>query len=139
MIMALKPESLVRSILSEQLNIQFAKSCSQLGGWGRTDGEAQLGGGKLLLLEVESSQKHPSTNVLKVWPFLEANEDLSVLLVHAFFPDSPGLDSSRGELAAWLAQKLHDTLGTRFIYRRIIVSRDGQPLQGFAELMTAVR
>ncbi|TVT68993.1 MAG: hypothetical protein FHP92_19830 [Denitromonas halophila] len=64
--------------------------------------------------------------------------DVSILLVHAFFPDSPGLAGSRGELAFWLAQKLEATLSNRFSYRRIIVSRDGQQLEGFSELRTAI-
>ncbi len=132
------PESLVCEVLTEHLKIQFTEDRSHFEKWGRTDGEATLGDQTLLLLEVESMQKHPSTNVLKVWPFLEENENKSVLLVHAFFEDSPGRTSSRGELANWLALRMQDILGSRFIYRRIILSRDGKPLEGFSELQAEV-
>ena len=82
-VVARNPESLVREVLAQHLAIQFTEARSHLGSWGRTDGEATLGDHARLFLEVESMQKHPSTNVLKVWPFLEENKSLSVLLVHA--------------------------------------------------------
>ena len=137
--MARKPETLVREVLTERLNIRFVERRLHLGQWGRTDGECVLGDGTRLILEVESSQKHPSTNVLKLWPYLEENQSLSVLLVQAFFPDSPGLESSRGNVACWLADKLQTILGARFSYRRVILSRDGEPQEGFNELEAAVQ
>lgn len=137
--MAKTMEVLVREALAERLNINFVKSRLHFGKWGRTDGESELGDGTRLILEVESSQKHPSTNVLKVWPYLEENKNLSVILVHAFFPDSESLHSSRGNLAVWLAGRLEEILRRRFTYRRIIVSRDGEPQEGFSELQDVVQ
>jgi hypothetical protein len=125
-------------VLSQRLDIQFTDTRSHLGPWGHTDGEAKLGDHTRLLLEVENKQKHPSTNVLKVWPFLEENKGLSVLLVHAFFPDSPGLNSSRGQLASWLAQRLQELLGSRFVYCKIVIGRDSEPGEGFSELQAAI-
>ena len=137
-IVARNPESLVRKVLAERLEIQFTADHAKLGDWGLSDGEAKLSDQTLLLLEVESTQKHPSTNVLKVWPFLEENKSKSVLLVHAFFEDSPGRTNSRGELANWLAHRMQDILGSRFVYRRIILSRDGEQIKGFSELQAEV-
>lgn len=136
--MAREPETLVQNLLSEQLHVRFASSSTLPAKWGRTDGEVQLSDSTILLLEVESTQKHPSTNVLKIWPLLETNNEVSILLVHAFFPDSPGLAGSRGELASWLAKKIETTIGNRFSYHRIVVSREGQPLHGFSELQAAI-
>jgi hypothetical protein len=138
LVVARKPESLVREVLERRFEIRFTDVSFNLGDWGRTDGKATLSDHTYLLLEVESMQKHPSTNVLKIWPFLEENKGLSVLLVHAFFPDSPGRENSRGKLASWLVPRMHEILGYRFEYCRIVIDRDGKPREGFRELQEAL-
>ena len=57
----------------------------KLGGWGLADGCVVLADGRLVGLEVEWGQKHPDTNVLKLWPYLKDDSALRVLLVQVFF------------------------------------------------------
>jgi hypothetical protein len=136
--MATAPEALVRNLLFDQLNVSCEKSRLSLGQWGYADGWALLKPGLYLLVEVEAQQKHPTTNVLKLWPFLEEHEELAVVLGHFFFPDSPGLSSSRGKLAQWLATRLESLFPGRFLYRRVVISQEGKPLKGFDDLATVV-
>jgi len=83
-----------------------------------------------LLLEVEGKQHHPNTNVLKLWPFLEAHQNLSVILVHAFEKNGRNRLSSRGKLAEWLAKKMRKTLRSRFRYFRIVVDPSSGQIEG---------
>jgi hypothetical protein len=64
---------------------------------------------------LERGQKHPQTNVLKYWPWLEDDTTRQVLLIQLF-----GSNTSRRALTAWTAQKMAETLGDRFTY----VARD---------------
>ena len=77
----------------------------RLGDWGEADGYAQVGPSAFIVLEVEGRQKHPCTNVLKLWPWLEEHPQARVLLLQAYLPSSPGLTSNRGHLAEWAGKK----------------------------------
>jgi hypothetical protein len=132
--MARGPEFLAREVLKQRLGVEFSDKRRGLGEWGQVDGTAVLPCARTLVLEVETKQKHPSTNVLKLWPVLEADAHFSVLFVHAFFIDSPGRMSSRGKLAAWVAGKMEKTLEPRFLYRRIVLTSSGEITEGFSEL-----
>lgn len=128
-------EASVAKLIAHQTGIEFTGRKFDLGGWGQVDDYASLKTDHYLFLEVETGQKHPCTNVLKVWPYLEANQQVTVLLVQVFFPDSPGCNSSRGKLGCWLGQRLEMLLGNRFRYRRLIVAPDSiQILEGAEEL-----
>ena len=122
--MAKSDEILVTKILSHEFGLTFRDRKFDLGGWGQVDNYVKLRPNRYLFLEVETSQKHPNTNVLKVWPYLEDHPDDSVILAQAFFPDSPGYNSSRGRLGYWLGEKLESLFPGRFKYHRLIVSRD---------------
>lgn len=89
-----------------------------------------------LILEIEASgQKHPNTNVLKVWPYLTENPETSVILVHAFLSSNPQLSGSRGRLCTWLAREMEVQLGRRFRYVRVVISADDfSVLEGGNEL-----
>ena len=124
----------VSESLSRELGLVFSNRKFKLEGWGEADNFSYLSSTRLLLLEVETSQKHPNTNVLKLWPYLEDHEDQSVILVQTFFHDSPGLKSNRGELASWLASKMSEILGGRFFYFRLVVNRDYSEKEGLQDL-----
>lgn len=89
--------------------------------WGKSECFARLGQHSYLVLEVETSQKHPTTNVAKLWPFLDENPATHIFLIHAYFQGSVGRESSRGRIAAWLGRKMEEILEERFRYFRIVV------------------
>ena len=66
-----------------------------------------------LLLEYENRQNHPSTNVAKLWPWLEENTQRVVILVQVYQSEK---SSSRKELAEWLGRKMELDLPKRFAY-----------------------
>jgi hypothetical protein len=134
LIVAKAPEKIVRALLAERLNLRFEDKRQPVDQWGHADGLAILPNGVSLVLEVEAKQKHPTTNVLKYWPYLENHEDRRIVLGHCFFPDSPGLASSRGKLALWLGERLEQIFEGRFFYQRLVVSTAGEPDEGFSEL-----
>jgi hypothetical protein len=138
--MAKCDEISVALLIARELRVSFSGRKFSLGGWGEIDDYVDLGRDRFLFLEVETGQKHPNTNVLKVWPFLEANATASIVLVQAFFPDSPGCNSSRGRLGCWLGDKLQALLPGRFSYHRLIVARDScSVVEGLSELRQTLK
>lgn len=111
-------------LLSLELDIKFENHEKKLNSWGQVDNWAKISSNTELFLEVETSQKHPNTNVLKIWPHLEENNEIRIFLIQAFFPNSPGLTSNRGRLCDWVAEKMKRELKDRFGYAKIIVSND---------------
>ena len=122
--MAKCDEVSVAALLGRETGVKFSGSTFHLGGWGQVDDYAKLDHNRYLFLEVETGQKHPDTNVLKVWPYIEANPKVSVVLAQAFFPDSPGYSSNRGKLGCWLGNRLEGHFGPRFRYHRLIIAPD---------------
>ena len=107
--------------------------------WGRADYHASLGGNRLLILEVEAEQKHPCTNVSKLWPYLEEHAEESALLVQVYFPDSPARGGSRDRLACWLAERMECCLGPRFQYCRVVLDPEhGSFVEGREQLERAI-
>src|SRR3954468_15873817 len=104
--MAKCDEISVAVLISRELGVEFSGRKFPLGVWGKVDDYVELRRNQYLFLEVETSQKHPNTNVLKVWPYLEAHPKVSIVLAQAFFPQSPGCNSSRGKLGCWLGERL---------------------------------
>lgn len=113
-------EAAVAEALTDALGVRFESGKFPLGSWGTGDRFASLGQDITLVLEVERSQSHPSTNVLKYWPWLEANSGERVLLIHAFSLSSRALGSSRERLAEWVGRRMEEHLPSRFLYRRIV-------------------
>lgn len=132
--MATEPEIRVRKLLEDGLGVQFQCDRRCVDDWGQADGWAMLTNETWLVVEVEAKQKHPTTNVLKYWPYLENHRNERIVLAHCFFPDSPGLSSSRGKLARWLGSRLELLLEGRFFYQPIVVPTLGEPVEGFDDL-----
>jgi hypothetical protein len=118
-------EDRVATDLGAALGVSFDAGSLQLGTWGTADAHARLDRW-LVVLEVESNQKHPSTNVAKLWPWLDEHPEERVLLNQTYFTWSPGRTSNRGRVAAWLGARMQRELPGRFIYRRLEV---GQPAE----------
>jgi len=129
-----KYESVVSSIITKSTEIVFENKGLLLGDWGKADNYAQINSNTYICLEVENKQKHPITNVVKYWPYLEETDKTKIILLHTFFPDSPGLNSSRGRLAKYFAMKMEKLFANRFKYFRLIIKADDNTVIGIEEL-----
>jgi hypothetical protein len=118
-------ECAVAELLTRELGLAFGASKRSLGDWGQADRCVELTADRWVLLEVEGSQHHPNTNVLKVWPFLEEHPSLSITLIHVFSDTGRNRNSTRGRLAQWLAQRMKSHFSSRFEYHRVIVNGAG--------------
>ena len=136
--MSAATETRVREVLADRLRVTFESDRCDLGTPEKVDGWVRLTERYWLILEVEEEQHHPSTNVLKLWPFLEKRPELSVILAHVFFATSRAANSSRGELATWLGNRMESSLDGRFQYRRIIADFGNANWCGLSELAEAV-
>lgn len=132
-------EELVAQLLGKHLGVDFRTAKRSLDGWGQADRCVELRKNVWLLLEIEGKQHHPNTNVLKLWPFLEKQETLSVVLVHAFENAGKNRVSSRGRLADWLALKMKKLLGSRFRYHRVIIDTASGEIEGTDSLMSLIK
>lgn len=119
-------EDIVAHDISSILKTSFEKGTFVLSQWGVSERYVKLGGQSYLLLEVETSQKHPSTNVAKIWPYLEENPDARIFLIQAYFQSSPGCSSNRGKIATWLGRKMEKLLEGRFRYFRLVIDGAGR-------------
>lgn len=109
--------------LEKVLGLRFGPPSLNIRPWGSIDASFNVRHNRWLLVEVEAGQHHPNTNVLKLWPTLEATPELSILLIHAFCTDALARYSSRGNLALWLAARMKKDMGLRFSYLRVHVNR----------------
>jgi hypothetical protein len=137
--MSAATESRVREALADRLRVTFESDPCDLRTTEKVDGWVRLTERCWLILEVEEGQHHPSTNVLKLWPFLEKRPELSVILAHVFFATSRAANNSRGELATWLGKRMESSLDGRFQYRRVIADLGDAKWCGLSELTQAVR
>ncbi len=115
----------VAELLSRELGLVFGDTKRRLGTWGQADRCIELTADRWLLLEVEGSQHHPNTNVLKVWPFLEEHPSLSITLIHVFSATARNRESTRGRLAQWLAERMESHFDGRFEYHRVVIDDAG--------------
>jgi len=122
--MSKSDEMKVTKYVSKKLKINFANSKFILDGWGQVDNYCKINDDAYLFLEVETKQKHPCTNVLKLYPFLEEHKNLKIILVQYYFTSSPGLTSNRGKLSFWLGMKLQELFKNRFYYFREVFEED---------------
>lgn len=117
-------EMKVAEYLSEKLRIKFANSKFILNDWGQVDNYCKVDDNIYLFLEVETNQKHPCTNVLKLYPYLEEHKNQKIILVQFYYAKSPGLKSNRGKLSFWLGKKLQELFKNRFYYFRMIYEEE---------------
>ncbi len=110
-------------LITRDTGVEFEDRCLRLKGWGSVDKQALIKPNHYLILEAEDGQKHPCTNVLKLWPYLEAEPEVSVLLVHVFFQGGKGRDGSRGRLGPFVGQKMEHDLNGRFQYCQLLIDR----------------
>jgi hypothetical protein len=82
--------------------------------WGNVDYYSKQGN-VLVLLEIEKGQKHPNTNVLKVWPFLEENREIKILLIQIIHPENKA-PKNRLQLCKFTGKKLEEIYPDRFKY-----------------------
>lgn len=122
--MSKSDESRVAEYISTVLKVKFEDSNFNLNGWGRVDNYAKIKDDLFLFLEVETSQKHPCTNVLKLFPYLEENIKTKIILLQVYFSDSPGLKSSRGTLSSWLGVKLQNIFSNSSFYFKAVFGTD---------------
>lgn len=118
--------------------ISFEGKKLKLGIWGEADDFAKVRDNFYVLFELEIGQKHPNTNVLKVWPYLEENPQISIVLVQLFKSGARNEKGNRGQLAQWTADKMSSQLGPRFNYVKILIHPDDSLSGDFNGLQTFV-
>ena len=103
----------------DSLNIEFEPNEFDLNGWGRVDFYSKGENDTLIFVEVENRQKHPQTNVLKIWPFLEENPSIKILLIHIILPQKIKKhepSKNRLKLCKFVGDKLEKLFNDRFRY-----------------------
>ena len=136
--MSREDERRVSELLNQRLPITFfgRKYRTQ---WGEADDHIFLTANRLLILEVERNQRHPGTNVLKIWPQLHRRRRLNVMLIHAFMESGKAMNGSRKLLNDWVADRLEKEYRRRFVYYQLIVSDDFRNVKGINALRNAIR
>lgn len=100
--------------IAESLPFEFQTMEFSLNGWGNVDFYAKKND-VLILLEVESGQKHPNTNVVKLWPYLESETKAKIMFIHVFTPEN-NAPKNRLRLCNYIGNKLEDIFPDRFRY-----------------------
>lgn len=108
----------ITGIIEKALNVRFQNREFPLGSWGDVDNYCLVDNNSYLLLECEKGQKHPNTNVLKLYPFLKARKDSLIVLLHYFFPENKA-PKNRVALCDFIATKMEKELFGRFQYLRL--------------------
>lgn len=136
--MPMETEIRVKEAITALTSLSFEIRGLSLGTKERVDGWIKLNDEVWLILELEDQQKHSPTNILKLWRFLENKTEITIVLMHVFFNDSKVMESSRGTLGFWLAQKIEKLLPHRFYYRRLTIDRTYSNWTGEAELIEVI-
>lgn len=105
----------VSRLIGDSLGFTFENEEFPLGNWGHVDNWAEYSINTLILLECERSQKHPNTNILKLWPYLDEYPNVHVILIHYFFPENKA-PKNRVALCDFVGKKLEAEFGIRFQY-----------------------
>ena len=100
--------------IANKLPFKFEAEEYGLSGWGEVDFYSEQDD-VLILLEVEKGQKHPNTNVLKVWPFLEEYPEQKVLLIQIIRLENKA-PKNRLKLCEFTGKKLEELFPNRFRY-----------------------
>lgn len=111
--------TIVSSEIEKQLNIKFENFEFKLDNWGEVDNYAIIEKNTYVFLECERGQKHPNTNVLKLYPYLEKNPEIKITLIHYFFKENK-TPKNRLALCDFIAKKMEEIFGNRFTYKKII-------------------
>lgn len=119
--MSLKDEIDVSNFIAEHIKIEFTGKQFKLNTWGQVDKWVEIKKNVFVFVEIETKQKHPNTNVIKLWPYLEENSTTRIFLIQTYFPDSPGINSNRGRLGEWTAKKLEEVFPDRFEYHKLVI------------------
>lgn len=109
----------VSAVIEEENNIKFENHEFSLNGWGDVDNYVVIDKNTFIFLECENAQKHPNTNVLKLFPYLEENPEISITLIHFFFKENKA-PNNRLALCDFIADKMKTQFGDRFNYKKII-------------------
>lgn len=110
-----KENIVISQAIEKALGITFSNEEFSLDGWGDVDNWCQLSNDILVLLECEKGQKHPNTNVLKLYPYLEEFPLVHIILIHYFFPENKA-PKNRVRLCHFVGEKLEAEFGVRFQY-----------------------
>ena len=110
-----KENCTIANIVGRTLKVAFRNEEFSLDKWGDVDNFYDIGNNAFLLLECEKGQKHPNTNVLKVYPFLEEHKDVSIVLLHYFFLENKA-PNNRKMLCTFIANKMELAFKDRFQY-----------------------
>ena len=136
--MSREDERRVSELLNRRLPVTFTGRKYRTE-WGEADDHVFLTANRLLILEVERNQRHPGTNVLKIWPQLHSHQRLNVMLIHAFIESGKAMNGSRKLLNDWMADRLEKVYRRRFVYCQLIVSGDFRSAKGITALRDAIR
>jgi hypothetical protein len=105
----------IADIIGKELGISFSNQEYKLDSWGDADNFYEMNENDLVLLECELGQKHPNTNVMKVFPYLEKHSNKRIILIHYFFPENKA-PKNRLALCDFIASKMENSLKDRFQY-----------------------
>lgn len=136
--MSIENDVYVAGLVTAALGVQAAATELLLDGWGRADVHVALGAQRHLFVEVETNQKHPSTNVLKYWPWLEVRSDDRVILVHAFMRPVT-VSPNRLQLARWTGDRMTKSMNGRFWYCRLEIAPGPGIAEGMDSVITAMQ
>lgn len=104
------------TIISQITDITFSDKEFNYGkSIGRADNHYFMSENKMLILEIEASQRHPEMNVLKAWPYLKDNQKKEILLIQ-YITDTKAVSPNRIELCKWLGLEMTQSLSSRFKY-----------------------
>jgi len=115
--------------IASALKIKFTDKELSLDGWGHADNYVFLDNNKLLIAEIEIGQKHPTTNILKLWPFLENNPKLSIFLIHVLTNEN-NVSKNRLKICHFLGDKLEKLYPKRFRYYYVNGTLDKETISG---------
>lgn len=107
-------------------------------GIGRADNHYVINSNKVLILEIEASQRHPEMNVLKAWPYLKDNQKKEILLIQ-YITDTKAVSPNRIELCKWLGAEMTQSLGNRFFYHLIENKITQEDKKGINKLISEFR
>lgn len=137
--MSRKGERAYAEAVAGKTGVPFIGAKRKLDSWGEVDDYAVVRDDFLVLFEFEKGQKHPNTNVLKVWPYLDARPNLTIALVQLFVAGAQNEKGSRGRLAQWVADRMSLEFGGRFLYFRLLLMPDGALSGDLAGIRAAVQ
>jgi len=130
-------EDLAARLVSAATGIALRPTRLHLGQWGQADCYCEQTNGNCVILEAERGQKHPTTNVAKLWPWLEEDVRRHAMLIHVFFEPNAA-PHNRRLVTQWLGERMARDLADRFAYYPLTI-RDGSIVDGLPALIQAIQ